>query len=162
MTKMTLARALKHKNRVGERIGKVTHDVATYNSTEVENPAEVDVQKLDKMHRELTDHLVEVKTLIHEETAPVRSKIFRIGELRRSVVHYKGLQTTHGKRRGSYGDEKDKEYVAVFRKQDIDRIVSELEQEIDGLQDDLDRFNATHSVEIRVPECVARPYAPVE
>ena len=162
MNRMTLAIALKHKNRVGERISKVSSDVSAYNSTIVGSPVEVDVRKLDTMRKELMEHLIRVKTRIHEVTAPVRAKIFRIGELRQAVSHYKSIRTTHGKHRTSYQDEVDTEYVSIMRKQDIDRIVSELEKEIDELQDDLDKFNATNSIEISVPECVERPYAPVD
>lgn len=166
MAEMTLSRALKHKNRVAEKIRRISEDMRSHNSILEVNEPEVDVRALDGMRRLLTDHLISVKTTIHVIVPEnIRAKIFRLGELKATIGFYRGLDTSHGKRQSSrYSMRPSDEFVenkAVIRKEEVDRIVIELEKEIDRIQDELDEFNARTKVSIVIPEAMDRPFAPM-
>lgn len=161
---MTLAKALKHKNRVAQMIRRVSDDIQHNNSILTVNEPEVDIKALDAMRLELTDHLVALKTAIHRASDSVRREIFNLAEKRTSIGFYRSLDTKHGKRQAhSYGgDAEFVEYKAAIRKIDSDRIVVELESEIDVIQDRLDEFNMTAKITIDIPGAMSRPYAPMD
>lgn len=162
--KMTLAKALKHKNRVAKKIGRVSSDIQNNNSILTANDPEVDVRALDTMRHELVQHLVALKTAIHRATDPVRDKVFMMAELRGSIQFYQSLNTQHGKSASTRyfgGGDEFVEHKATMRKEHVDRIVADLEAQIDDIQDKLDEFNASTKIEIDIPDAVDRPYAPI-
>lgn len=160
---MTLAKALKHKNRVAQKIARISDDIRANNSILAVNDPEVDVQALDRMRLELTDYLVALKTAIHRASDSVRDKIFMLAELKGSISFYGSICTQHGKREAHRfgGGEEFVEHKAVMRKEAIDRIVVELEERIDAIQDQLEEFNVTTKIQIEIPDAMSRPYAPV-
>lgn len=156
---MSIAKAMKHKNRVAQRISRVSSDISSYNSFLSLNEREVDVAILIQMRHDLVEHLIALKTAIHRASEPVREKIFRLAELKGTIQFYRGLSTTHGKSQ-TWNSEDAVEYDAVLRKKDVDAIVANLEAEVDSIQDSLDEFNASTKFGIEVPNAVKRPYAP--
>ncbi len=161
---MTLAKALKHKNRVAQKIARISDDIRANNSTLAINDPEVDVQRLDGMRKELTDYLVALKTAIHRVSDSVRDKIFLLAELKGSIGFYRSVCTQHGKREshrfGGGGDD-FVEHKAVIRKDAVDAFVTELEERIDTIQEQLEEFNVTTKFKIDIPDAMSRPYAPV-
>ncbi len=164
MTKMTLAKALKHKNRVAQKIARISDDIRVNNSILAINAAEVDVKALDEMRKTLTDYLVALKTAIHRASDAVRDSIFMLAELKGSIGFYRSISTQHGKREshrfGGSGDE-FVEHKAVMRKDAVDRMVTELEERIDAIQDRLEEFNVTTKIDIDIPDAMSHPYAPI-
>lgn len=160
---MTLAKALKHKNRVAQKMARISDDIRTHNSILAVNDPEVDVTALDKMRQDLMEHLVALKTLIHRASNEIRDKIFRLAELRGSIQFYRSISTQHGKcpRHSFGGGDGFVEHKAVMRKESIDRLVIELETRIDEIQDQLDEFNVTTKISIDIPGAMNRPYAPL-
>ena len=160
---MTLAKALKHKNRVAQKITRISDDIRANNSILAINDPEVDVRTLDTMRKELTDYLVALKTAIHRASNSVRDKIFLLSELKGSIGFYNSICTQHGKReshRFGSGDE-FVEHKAIIRKEAVDRIVAELEERIDTIQEQLEEFNVVTKIRIDIPDAMSRPYAPV-
>ncbi len=160
---MTLAKALKHKNRVAQKMSRISDDIRQNNSILAVNDPEVDVTALDRMRLELMDYLVELKTAIHLASDKMRSKIFELAELKGSIGFYNSIDTQHGKRQSHHfgAGEEYVEHKAVMRKEAIDRIVTELESKIDAIQDSLDEFNGTTRITIDIPDAMNRPYAPI-
>ena len=163
MVIMTLAKALKHKNRVAQKITRISDDIQANNSILAVNDPEVDVQLLDMMRKELINYLVALKTAIHKASDSMRDKIFLLAELKGSIVFYRSISTQHGKREAHRfgGGDEFVEHKAVMRKESIDCIVVELEEKIDAIQDLLEEFNVTTKIQIDIPDAVSRPYAPV-
>lgn len=158
--KMTLAKAMKYRNRVAEKLRKVSEDMSAHNSILAANEPEVDVKRLDGMRHEIMEHLIAVKTAIHTAGQPIRSQIFRMGELRSAVGFYKSLSTRHGKAQSSrwgVGGDDLVEYKATLRKDDVDGIVVALEEDIDNLQDELDSFNHETRIDIERPKVITLP-----
>ncbi len=160
---MTLAKALKHKNRVAQKMSRISEDIQAHNSILAVNDSEVDVTALDIMRLQLLEHLVALKTAIHRASDKVRDKIFMLAELKGSIGFYRSINTQHGKREAHRfgGGDEFVEYKAVMRKESIDRIVVELESKIDAIQDELDEFNVSMKINIDIPGAMSRPYAPI-
>jgi len=157
---MTLSKALKHKNRVAQKINRISEDIQSHNSILAVNTPEVDVRALDGIRLELLNHLVALKTAIHRASDKVREKIFLLAELKGSVQFYRSIDTQHGKRQANRfgGGDEFVEHTAVIRKEHIDRIVVELEGQIDAIQDTLDEFNAVTKISINIPDAVSHPW----
>lgn len=156
---MTLSKALKHKNRVAQKLSQVSDDIRENNSILSVNDCEVDVVALNGMRLELMRHLVAVKTVIHRASDKVREKIFLLAELKTSIQFYRSIDTQHGKRQShSFGGGNEfVDHKATIRKETVDRTVSELESQIDNLQDELDEFNAATKISINIPDAMKRP-----
>jgi len=136
---ITLARALKLKNRLAGRLAKLDRDFENYNSL----PAGTDRPDLKGLYAErnqLVAQLIELKVALNAANHPVQRTIFELGEAKSLVALLSKTSTKHGKVvEGYQGTEVD--YVAQFRKGDIDREVRRLEVVIDRLQEQLDAFN---------------------
>ena len=115
-------------------------------------------QKFDYENREVLtrlraklDELVKVKAAVAAANAEVYDKIFRLAELKGLVTTLSGLDTKAGlfhEGRGFGEAAYEVEYVAQLGKVDVDKLVAELSAEIQSLQDALDEFNFTHSVNL--------------
>ncbi len=136
---ITLARALKLKNRLAGRLAKLDSDFETYNSL----PAGTDGPNITALYaerNELVARLIELKLALNLANQPMQRTIFELGEAKSLVALLSKTSTKHGKVVESYHGS-EVEYVAQFRKRDIDLEVRRLETVIDRLQEELDRFN---------------------
>ncbi len=145
--KITLAKALKLKNRLAGRVTKLTEDIQAYNS--VQQGAEaVDVRALYTRRADLVDRLADLKYAIYRANLPVQKAIFELAEKKAATALLAGLSTKHGTFHEGYPTAGEVTYVAQLRKAEVDELVARLEQEIDRLQDRLDGFNHETAVEI--------------
>jgi hypothetical protein len=136
---ITLARALKLKNRLAGRLAKLDSDFETYNSLPA-GTDRPDVKVLYAERNKLVAELIELKVAINAANRPMQRTIFELGEAKSLVALMTKTSTKHGKVvEGYHGTEV--EYVAQFRKGEIDREVRRLEVLIDRLQERLDAFN---------------------
>ncbi len=94
----------------------------------------------------LQEGLVAVKTAVHRSNAPVYEDVLRLAEKKALVQMLSGLNTQHGTEPGYAGVEF--RYSATILKPEVLEMVRRLEAEIDKLQDKLNHFNATVTVEI--------------
>jgi hypothetical protein len=136
---ITLARALKLKNRLAGRLARLDSDFENYNSL----PAGTDRPDLKALYADrnsLVARLIELKVALNLANQPMQRTIFELGEAKSLVALLTKTSTKHGKVvEGYHGTEID--YTAQFRKGDIDREVRRLEVVIDRLQEQLDAFN---------------------
>lgn len=136
---VTLARALKLKNRLAGRLAKLDRDFETYNSV-LAGADRLDMRALYAERSKLAALLIELKVVLNATNQPVQRTIFQLGELKSLVALLTRTSTKHGTVvEGYQGTEV--EYVAQFRKADVDREVRRLEVDIDRLQEQLDAFN---------------------
>lgn len=146
-TTITLAKALKLKNRLVGRLSTVNEDITTYNSVLIEKKGDVDVAKLMERRINLVEALIGLKTAIHRANVGVQGVIYRLDETKSEVDFLRRISTRTGKERHDYQNT-EVEYFAVFEKKAIDERVIDAEARIDALQDQLDEFN--HSTKITV------------
>jgi len=138
-TQINLSRALKLKNRVVHRLSQLDTQITTYNST-IEDNQEYDVRQLYKARMVLAEKLVALKVAINAANQPIQNLIFELAECKALVAMLGKVNTKHGPSVEGFTGAKTN-YVAQFRKPDIDREVRRVEKEIDRIQDELDRFN---------------------
>jgi hypothetical protein len=138
-TQINLSRALKLKNRVVHRVSQLDTLITTYNST-VEGGEEYDVRQLYRARVVLAEQLVRLKTAINSANQPIQGPIFELAECKALIGMLGRVTTKHGPTVEGYSGVKTN-YIAQFRKPDVDREVRRVEREIDRLQDELDRFN---------------------
>jgi hypothetical protein len=138
---ITLAKALKLKNRLAGKVAKLTQTVQTYNSTQ-QTGEQIDVRVAYAERADLVRRLADLKYAIARANAPIQHDIFDLAELKAEVALLAALNTKHGTFLEGYPTAGQVAYVAQFRKADVDAMTDALETRIDALQDKLDTFNA--------------------
>ena len=138
-TQINLSRALKLKNRVVHRVSQLDTLITNYNST-IEGSEEYDVRRLYKARVVMAERLVKLKIAINSANQAVQGQIFELAECKALIGMLGRVNTKHGPSIEGYSGARTN-YVAQFRKPDVDREVRRVEREIDRLQDELDRFN---------------------
>jgi hypothetical protein len=145
---ITLAKALKVKNRLAGRLAKVQADVQAYNSVPEGQAGQVNVPALLKTRDELVEALVGLKAAVSDANREVQRDIYDLAEKEAAAQFLAGVNTRHGPQPAAYPNTAEVIYVAALRKADVDGLVARLEQEIDRLQDKLNHFNHAHRVEV--------------
>jgi hypothetical protein len=148
MAEITLAKALKIKNRLAGRLAKVQADIQAFNSVPVGQADQVNVPALMKTREELVGALVGLKTAINDANREVQRDIYDLAEKKAGAQFLAGISTRHGQQPPVYPSTVEVNYVATLKKTDMDALVVRLEKEIDQLQDKLDQFNHGRKIEV--------------
>jgi hypothetical protein len=148
LQEITLAKALKVKNRLVGRLAKVQADIQAYNSVPEGQAGQVDVPALVKAREELVEALVILKTAINEANRTAQRDIYDLAEKKATAQFLAGLNTRHGPQPATYPLTAEVTYVAALKKGDVDAQLLRLENQIDQLQDKLDHFNHVHQIEL--------------
>lgn len=144
--KLTVAKALKEKNKKLNQINKLWARLGENNSILEGNTREFNPEELLNQIKQETEGFIQLKTKIHNVCAPVREKIFRLSELKCLTRRLKSIDTKNGAVQTRY-ENSSARYVAHFSIGKIDQLVEALENEIDQIQEELDRFNHTNYLE---------------
>ena len=151
--RVTIARALKEKNRVAGRLAKARELVGRENSMDKNVPRGIDVSETYTLAKTLRDRLVSIKSAIAEANSPIVSKIIELDEVKSEISYLNGLDVKEGKFvETNYGSRIETELEAVIRKPQVLDEVAALQARADRLQDELDEFNAATKIEIEVDE----------
>ncbi len=145
--KITIARALKLKNRLQARIRTIAQDMQHYNSTVLGGTKEVNIQESLTEYRRLVRGLVELKTAVFISNQSIYNKILTLAEAKAEIKVLRALDTQHGKVVDRYATEAQ-EYEASLRKADVEAATRVLEDKVDELQEELDAHNHTNFIEI--------------
>jgi hypothetical protein len=148
MAEITLAKALKVKNRLAGRLAKVQADIQAYNSVPQGQADQVNVPALMQTRAELVGALVALKTAINDANREAQRDIYDLAEKKATAQFLAGVNTRHGPQPPVYPSTTEVTYVAALKKGDVDGLVAGLEKEIDQLQDRLDQFNHDHKIEV--------------
>ena len=148
---VTVARALKEKNRIAGRLAKARELVGEENSRDKSVPRGVDVAEMYAQAKELRDRLIAIKSAIAEANKPIVSKIIELDEVKSEIAFLNGLNVKEGNFvTTNYGSRIESEIDAVIRKQQVLDEIAVLQARADRLQDELDEFNATTKIVIEV------------
>jgi hypothetical protein len=148
---MKIAKALKMKNQLAGEVAQLKELLARKNSRSTRQKFDYDNREVLTRWRAKLAELVKVKAAVAAANAEVYDKIFRLAELKGFVTTLTGLDTKAGvfhEGRGFGEAAYEVEYVAQLNKVDVDKLVAELKAEIQSLQDALDEFNFTRSVNL--------------
>lgn len=148
MAQITLAKALKIKNRLVGRLAKVQADIQAFNSIPEGQAGQVDVPALIQNREALVEAIIELKTAINDANREVQRDIYTLAEKKATAQFLAGVSTRYGTQPPVYPSTIEVNYVAALKKADVDAQVAGLEKDIDQLQDRLDQFNHDRKVEV--------------
>ena len=148
MAEITLAKALKVKNRLAGRLAKAQADIQAFNSVPAGQADQVNVPALMQTRAELVGALVALKTAINDANREAQRDIYDLAEKKAAAQFLAGVNTRHGPQPAVYPNTTEVSYVAALKKAEVDALVARLEKEIDRLQDKLDQFNHARKVEV--------------
>jgi hypothetical protein len=148
MAEITLAKALKVKNRLTGRLAKVQADIQAFNSIPEGQAGQVNVPVLMQTREDLVGALVTLKTAINDANREGQRDIYDLAEKKATVQFLAGINTRHGLQPAVYPNTTQVSYLAALKKADVDALVARLEKEIDQLQDKLDQFNHERKIEV--------------
>jgi hypothetical protein len=144
---MTLAKALKKKNRLIQKISELQREVQNTNSsTEAEMDRKISTTESMTELEERTEELIKLKISLFIASTPMRETILRLSELKSRIQFLRGIDTTEGKQ-WAYGD-REVESFAVYDILYVKVEVEKCEKSIDELQEQLDKFNHTTEIEV--------------
>ena len=150
---VSVARALKEKNRLKGRIAAAREAVSEQNSREGSNPRKVDVREQFLESRALVERLTALKAAIAEANRPIVRKIIELAETKSEIAWLNGLNTKEGQfQENSYGNRVVRVFDAVITGPDVVRELEILRRRAERLQDELDEFNVTARIEIEVED----------
>ena len=128
MAEITLAKALKVKNRLTGRLAKVQSDIQAYNSVPAGQADQVNVPALTKAREELVGALVNLKAAINDANREVQRDIYDLAEKKATAQLLAGVNTRHGPQPPVYPSTVEVNYVAALKKADLDGLVAGLEK----------------------------------
>ena len=148
---VSIARALKEKNRVAGRLAKAREIIQQENSKDKSLPRRVDVETTYAEAKMLEARLVAIKSAIAQANNPIVAKIIELDELKSEIAFLNGLNVKEGRfEEVSYGNKIVRDIEAVVGQARVLAEVAELQKRADVLQDALDEFNASTKVEIEI------------
>jgi hypothetical protein len=152
---ITLARALKYKNRLVGKIAAVADTIKRKNSIIKGAEREVDIDDLAALRVKLIKNLVQLKTEINQANGPIISDIFQIAELKSEIVFLNNIDTNHGKaNREYYRDAEPIEFKASMRFNEVEALKTAANKEIDSIQEKIDKHNHLIHIDVVVLEDV--------
>lgn len=148
---VSIARALKEKNRVAGRLAKAREIIQQENSKDKSLPRRVDVEATYAEAKMLEARLVAIKSAIAQANNSIVAKIIELDELKSEIAFLNGLNVKEGRfEEVSYGNKIVRDIEAVVGQARVLAEVAELQKRADVLQDALDEFNASTKVEIEI------------
>jgi hypothetical protein len=148
---MKIAKALKLKNQLAGEVAQLKELLAKQNSRSTKQKFDYDNREVLTRLRAKIDELIKVKAAIAVANTEAYEKIFRMAELKGLANTLTGLETKAGvfHEAGRFGEAAyEVEYVAQISRVDADTQVAALKDEIQLLQDALDEFNFTRTVNV--------------
>lgn len=153
--KITLAKALKLKNRLVSKLEQVSSVVSSHNSVLVGQERPIDIAQGMERREKLVDAIINLKTAINLANIPIQSTIYLLSELKGEVSFLRGMDTTSGTQpnHGFYREGSGTlEKTAILGYAEVQKRIEECEANIDANQDIIDKHN--YSVEIDVEESI--------
>lgn len=146
---MTIKQALKYKNKLTQKINEAWQKVYTYNSYEFGESRPYDVKEQLTEYLKLSNELISLKDKIHQANRPVYYNIFELSELKSQVSKIKNLDCQEGKVQDRYSRMSGETPIvksAVIGIVDRDKMIADLEEQIERIQEKLDTHNATTTI----------------
>ena len=150
---ISLAQALKEKNRIAGELAEAWRLIARENSKREDERRVTDLQELYKIIRLYTDKLIELKTKIGKANSGNMERIYRMEECKHELSKIEQIDTDESSDFQKISDSEFKEYkrTVVFNSSIIWDWKQKLQQECNTLQDEMDTYNATTKIDFETP-----------
>lgn len=146
---MKITQALKQKNRLIKEIKNIQSKIQEHNTVTEGETFEYDTEELSFSLASKVNELVKLKTAIHTSSDSMRTQIFKLSEAKSLVKFYNELPCQSGKKSANRYSSEVFNYVSKITKKKRDNLVDLIIKEIDGLQEQLDTFNATTDINLK-------------
>jgi len=148
---ITLAQALKEKNRIVGEISRLWVLVENENSCWESHTRSVDVKETMKTIEFLVQKLVELKTKIGKANEGNLANMYALEECKSQMSRFSKLNTLEDVRYRGVNDDKMEVRSAEITAQEVLQRNKNLQRQCNQLQDELDAYNATHKIEFETP-----------
>lgn len=150
---MSLAQALKEKNRLAGELSQNWTMIARENSKREDVSRVIDVAETYKKVQLYREKLVELKTKIGLANAGNLERIYRFEELKNELKRLEDIRTDETSDFQAIGESNYKEFKrsVVFTAAQIYEMREKLQQECNSIQDELDAYNATTKIDFESP-----------
>lgn len=138
---MNIKQALKKKNILVDQIKQEFNRANTYNSIDSQNTRPYSATDSLNNYFSLTEELITLKTAIHKANQPVYDKIFKLSEYKSVVKYLKALNCIEGKSNARWDSTEVKIMTVEIGIVERDNLISNYEDKINAIQDELDYFN---------------------
>lgn len=151
LKQMSIFRALKEKNRIAGRLSLVRTRISNNNSCETTSKRQFDIEELFQESKKLEENLIAVKTEISKANAGIVDKITRLGELKAEITWLNNINTREGSyTENSYNGKVTHEFTVVLSTGKIVQEIERLQKECEDLQDEIDTYNAVHTLRVEL------------
>lgn len=147
MQNLTIAQALKEKNKLAAKLNTLWKRLNENNSVHGESIRDYEPGLLMIEINDTCNELILLKTALHKASNEVRDKIFRLSELKNKLKQLRELPCKHGMIKDRY-NENYIEMDSFYKKNEIDGFIEDLESEIEKIQEELDAFNHTTKLSV--------------
>ncbi|HZT83692.1 MAG TPA: hypothetical protein VFA26_25910 [Gemmataceae bacterium] len=148
MAQVSLAKAMKIKNRLAGRLARLTTQIQQGNSV-IEGQPQPDVLALWAQREALVGYLIALKAALAQATVRIQHLLLEMQEKKATIALLQGLNTRDGDSgQVHYGTTQKIIFRAAIKQQDVNAWVEKLEQEIDALQDRVDLYNAQTKLDL--------------
>lgn len=147
---MTLSQALKQKNRMAGELVRLQNIFQRENARRSDSVSAVDREKVWDNIFQVSRDLGELKGKISKANIGIYSKIERMAEYKSRIAFVNSLMKKDGEERVYIGAAQTPEvytWNSFINQETADQIISELQENINNLQDEIDIYNASTSIE---------------
>lgn len=145
---ITLAKALKEKNKVVGRIKELESKIYQHNVTVKGNIFVYNAEDLLSSLVEEKSKLIILKNEIFKANLPIYKNILNLSECKSHLKFLKGLNVQEGIVFERYGSDKEINYVSQIGITKKDSLLEKEQSKVDALQEEIDVFNHSTSIEI--------------
>jgi len=146
---MNLSQALKTKNRLAGELVRQQQILQRENARRSDSVSGVDCKAVWDRILKLSDELGVIKGKISTANIGIYPALERMAELKSRISFVQGLQKREGPEMVFVGRDQEQvsyTWTSFINQEGSDKLVLELQAEIDSLQDKVDAYNATTEV----------------
>ncbi|MBQ4314991.1 MAG: hypothetical protein IJC21_06090 [Lentisphaeria bacterium] len=148
---ITLAQALKEKNRLAGEISKLWLLVQHQNACWENRTRSIDVNKTMQTINEYTQKLIELKTKIGRANDGNLANIYALDEYKSQLCKFGNIDTDEEVRYLGENEDRMLTKTCVITSCEVLDIQKRLQIKCNLLQDKIDSYNATHKIEFDTP-----------
>jgi len=148
---ITLAQALKEKNRLVGEISNLWNLVRRENACWENRTRSIDVNETMQTINEYTQKLIELKTKIGKANAGNLENMYALEEYKSQISKYGNIDTDEEVRYLGENEDRTLSKTCIIKTSEVLKLQKSLQIKCNQLQDALDEYNATHKIEFDTP-----------